>query len=223
MSKDQLIGIIFAEYKEKKTLKSNSSYSQIFYPQASFPTIEYLIRWLVGNNVHVIFIFSTVHQQSIKKYLSKSKRENDGKLTLRVMTIDEHYTVGDIMRSLHEQRIISTNFILVLGNLITNLNICQVLHEHKKHQALNKHSIMTVVFKTGTIQQRIRLGEANRTVIVDQATNRILSYNFNETSNPSSGISILKKKKTCNYKDRFVRNWNLYLLTRGPCFILRMF
>lgn len=59
----------------------------------------------------------------------------------------EARSVGDVMRELDSKQIITSDFILVTGDVVSTIPIDAVLREHKERRKVSKDAIMTMVMK----------------------------------------------------------------------------
>ena len=59
----------------------------------------------------------------------------------------EARSVGDAMREIDSKQILSSDFILVTGDIVSNLRIEDILKEHKERRKASKNPIMTMVMR----------------------------------------------------------------------------
>ena len=59
----------------------------------------------------------------------------------------ESQSLGDALRELDTRQLITSDFILVTGDVVSTLKIDQIVKEHKERRKTNKDAIMTMVFK----------------------------------------------------------------------------
>lgn len=73
--------------------------------------------------------------------------------------------------------VIKTDFILVSGDIITNMKLNVAMDAHRKRRHSDKSAIMTLVMRAGMTQaHRIRLGASGVTTVIDPETSRLLKY-----------------------------------------------
>jgi translation initiation factor eIF-2B subunit epsilon len=77
-------------------------------------------------------------------------------MKIEVYVAPEAFGTGDIIRELDRQSLIQSDFILVSGDVISNLKLDNVLEVHRQRRAINKDIIMTMVMKRGHPQHRSR-------------------------------------------------------------------
>ena len=65
-------------------------------------------------------------------------------------------SVGDVMRDLDLKQLISTDFLLVSGDIVSNLPLERVLQEHRDRRTKDKNSIMTMLLREASPGHRTR-------------------------------------------------------------------
>ncbi len=73
-----------------------------------------------------------------------------------VMTTKETFSPGDAMRDIYTHGIITSDFVLVSGDLVSNIRIDEVVRAHKDRRKTNKDAIMTMVVKESGTRHRAR-------------------------------------------------------------------
>jgi hypothetical protein len=68
----------------------------------------------------------------------------------------EANSVGDVMRELDTKQIITSDFILVTGDVVSTIPLQAVLREHKERRKVSKDCIMTMVYKPAGPRDRPR-------------------------------------------------------------------
>jgi translation initiation factor eIF-2B subunit epsilon len=64
-----------------------------------------------------------------------------------IMTAKETFSLGDAMRDIYTRRLVTTDFVLVMADLVSNICIDEVVRVHKESRKPNKDAIMTMVVK----------------------------------------------------------------------------
>lgn len=73
-----------------------------------------------------------------------------------IITSKETFTPGDAMRDIYTRGIITSDFVLVMGDLVSNVKIDEVVRVHKERRRTNKDAIMTMVVKESGAMHRTR-------------------------------------------------------------------
>ena len=95
------------------------------------------------------FVFCCAHADQIKKYLAESKwgSASGGGRHMRVSTIvsTNCTSAGEALRIIEQRDIIKSDFVLVNGDTVSNMNLGPVLEAHRARRAADKNAIMTMV------------------------------------------------------------------------------
>ena len=73
-----------------------------------------------------------------------------------IMTAKETFSPGDAMRDIYPRGLVTTDFVLVMGDLVSNIRIDEVVRVHKERRKTNKDAIMTMVVKESGVRHRTR-------------------------------------------------------------------
>lgn len=121
-----------------------------------------------------VFIFCTAHAKQIEQYLkyvstlstclivpiiskpissnynsySQSRwRKTHTPFIIHTIQASECTSVGDALRELDAHQLITTDFILVNGDVVSNMNLSKALEAHRALKKVDKNAIMTMVLK----------------------------------------------------------------------------
>ena len=73
-----------------------------------------------------------------------------------IMTAKETFSPGDAMRDVYTRGLVTSDFVLVMGDLVSNIRIDDVVRVHKERRRTNKDAIMTMVVKPSGGAHRTR-------------------------------------------------------------------
>ena len=73
-----------------------------------------------------------------------------------ILTAKETYSLGDAMRDVYTRGLVTSDFVLVMGDLVSNVRIDEVVRVHKERRKTNKNAIMTMVVKPTGGKHRTR-------------------------------------------------------------------
>lgn len=73
-----------------------------------------------------------------------------------IMTAKETFSPGDAMRDIYTRGLVTSDFVLVMGDLVSNIRIDEVVRVHKERRKTNKDAIMTMVVKESGARHRTR-------------------------------------------------------------------
>ena len=87
---------------------------------------------------------------------SKWSKPSSGIKIVPIVTAKETFSPGDAMRDIYTHQIITSDFVLVTGDLVSNVRIDEVVRVHKERRRTNKDAIMTMVVKESGATHRTR-------------------------------------------------------------------
>ncbi len=77
--------------------------------------------------------------------------------SVQLIVSQELRSMGDALRDLDSKQLIQSDFILMSGDVISNLNLVPILEEHRNRKLSDKNSIMTLILKPSGINHPSRL------------------------------------------------------------------
>lgn len=102
-------------------------------------------------------------------------------------------SVGDVMRDLHGKHLISGDFLLVSGDVISNMPVEEVWAQHRARRIADKNSIMTMILREAGPKHRTKASPTSPVFIIDPTKDRCLHYEEirrYQTGHKSSYVSI---------------------------------
>lgn len=107
-----------------------------------------------------------------------------------IVTAKETFSPGDAMRDIYTHGIISSDFVLVTGDLVSNVRIDEVVRAHKERRRTNKDAIMTMVVKEAGARHRTRSRGDAGVFVLDAETSQCLHYEPVVGYPPKTHVSI---------------------------------
>ncbi|KNC49884.1 translation initiation factor eIF-2B subunit epsilon [Thecamonas trahens ATCC 50062] len=96
-------------------------------------------------------------QELISAHLDGSKwTKASSKVTVTTIINTQCITIGDALRDMDSRDVISGDFVLVAGDVVSNLDLRPVIAEHKRRREADKGAIMTSVYKKVAPSHRTR-------------------------------------------------------------------
>uniref|UniRef100_A0A669PUY4 Translation initiation factor eIF2B subunit epsilon n=1 Tax=Phasianus colchicus TaxID=9054 RepID=A0A669PUY4_PHACC len=147
-------------------------------PMANVAMIDYTLEFLTATGVEETFVFCCWKSAEIKEHLQRSKWcRHTSPNTVRFVTSDLYRSLGDVLRDVDAKSLVRSDFILVTGDVVSNLNVSRALEEHKLRRKMEKNvSVMTMIFKESSPGHHARCKEDDIVIAMDSATNRVLHY-----------------------------------------------
>ena len=145
--------------------------------------IEYTLEFLASNGVQEVFIYCGAHSEDIEHYIHESSRWSPGSdispfTSLEFIRVSDANSIGDFLRDLDKRSIISGDFVLVHGDLVSNIQLDGVLARHRARREANRDACMTVLLRSvGEEPHRAAKARGITPVfVIDPTTGRCLQY-----------------------------------------------
>ncbi|CAL5874426.1 uncharacterized protein PFLUO_LOCUS8722 [Penicillium psychrofluorescens] len=146
-------------------------------PLANTPLIEYTLEFLANAGVEEVFLYGGAHSDQLEKYINASKWRALSSPFRQLRFLKSTSTsVGDVMRDLDGKHLITGDFILVSGDVISNLPIEGALTKHRLRRATDKNAIMTIVLREAGRKHRTKSTSISPVFVIDPTKDRCLHY-----------------------------------------------
>lgn len=175
----KLQAVVLADSFQTRFMPLTSVKPRCLLPLANVPLIEYTLEFLAQSScVDEVVIMCCAHADQIQKYIDESKWVSQSSPFKKIHTIasKESRSVGDAMRDIDSRSLISRDFMLVSGDVVTNLDISKLVEEHKKHKQGDRDYICTMVLKQASPTHRSRSNIEPACFILDKKTDKCLYY-----------------------------------------------
>lgn len=84
--------------------------------------------------------------------------------------------MGDVMRDLDGKHLITGDFIVVSGDVISNLPIEKMLAKHRARRQTDKNAIMTLILREAGAKHRTKASSTSPVFVIDPTKDRCLHY-----------------------------------------------
>lgn len=185
---DRFQAIVLTDSFETRFMPLTSIKPRCLLPLANVPLIEYTLEFLANAGVNEVYLMCSSHANQIQDYIEKSKwssKTSPFKIST-VMSLESR-SVGDSMRDLDNRGLISGDFLLVSGDVVTNIDFNKAMNAHKNKKQVDKDHIVTMVLTAASSLHRTRSQVDPATFILDKKTDRCVFY---------EGIPPVDGKKT---------------------------
>ncbi|MCJ1384226.1 hypothetical protein MMC17_007342 [Xylographa soralifera] len=174
---DTLQAVVLADSYERRFTPFTLERPRCLLPLANTPLIEYTLEFLANAGVEDIFIYCGAHTEQVEQYINSSKWKLSTSpfhtLTLLRSTAT---SVGDAMRDLDKRDLITGDFLLVSGDVVSNFAIEPALTKHRSRREKDKSAIMTIVLREAGIEHRTKSRGRRPVFIIDAKKERCLHY-----------------------------------------------
>jgi len=147
-------------------------------PLVNTPLIDYTLEALAASGVQEVFVVCCHLGDQIREHIKKSKWQEVGSpMSVSSVMSDSCMSMGDALREIDSKSIIRSDFILITGDLVSNMDIGQVVKEHKQRtQGKDKSSVMTLLFRLAKPGHRGRTKEDDLFLVEAGETSRLLYF-----------------------------------------------
>ncbi|KAH9180602.1 nucleotide-diphospho-sugar transferase [Lactarius sanguifluus] len=173
-----LQAVILADSFNKRFKPLTIDRPKCLLPICNTPLLDWTLEGLALAGVQEIFVICRSHPEQVKAAIRNSKwsHPSSGLKIVPVMTAKETFSPGDAMRDIYTHGIITSDFVLVSGDLVSNIHIDEVVRAHKDRRKVNKDAIMTMVVKESGTTHRTRSKGDSAVFVLDQDTSECLHY-----------------------------------------------
>uniref|UniRef100_A0A452GWQ5 Translation initiation factor eIF2B subunit epsilon n=1 Tax=Gopherus agassizii TaxID=38772 RepID=A0A452GWQ5_9SAUR len=173
-----LQAVLVADSFNRRFFPVSKDRPRVLLPLANVAMIDYTLEFLTATGVEETFVFCCWKSSEIKEHLHKSKWcRHTSPNKVRIVTSDLYRSLGDVLRDVDAKSLVRSDFLLVSGDVVSNINVSAALEEHRMRRKLDKNvSVMTMIFKESSPGHRARCQEDDIILAMDSTTNRVLHY-----------------------------------------------
>ncbi|CDS06747.1 hypothetical protein LRAMOSA09274 [Lichtheimia ramosa] len=169
--------VILTDSYDDRFLPISHDMPRCLMPLCNVPLIEYTLEILALTDVQEVFVVCTSHIDKIKEYFEQSSwLQSTSPLNIQIVQAPEVMSVGDALRELDSRQLITNDFILTFGDLVSNMKLDKVLEAHRARKKTDKNSIMTMVLKEATRTHSSRAKDESSVFVLDPDNNQCLFY-----------------------------------------------
>ncbi|XP_073445368.1 translation initiation factor eIF2B subunit epsilon [Dendrobates tinctorius] len=173
-----LQAVLIADSFDRRFYPVTKDRPRALLPLANVALIDYTLEFLTATGVKETFVFCCWMANEIKDHLRNSKwcRATSSNV-VRVVTSELYRSLGDVLRDVDAKSLVRSDFVLVTGDVVANINIEAALEEHRTRRKLEKNiSVMTMILKESSPLHRTRCQEDDVILAMDSKTKRVLLY-----------------------------------------------
>ncbi len=147
-AEDVVQAVVIADSFNFRFLPITMEKPRALLPLVNRPLIDYTVEFLAVSGVDEIFVFCCSHAEMIKNHLEKSRwMSTTSPVKLRIIISEDCPSVGDALRNIDSQSLIHSDFVLVSGDLVANMELKEMIERHKEVRKKDKMSVMTCIYK----------------------------------------------------------------------------
>ena len=168
---------------------------KVLCPLNNVTLLNYAMDCLAGNGVEQVFVVCTNDQieqelqQDNTPGRSQTKQTWQGRMSIECIKDTSLTNSGDALRELYKRNAIQSDpFLLVFGDVVTNMDLSHALQAHQQRHAHDSAAIMTLVLNAAGAQSPIQSAKNDLVVGYDPTQqNRVLLYD-NHSSQSSVAL-----------------------------------
>ena len=188
-SDEKLQAVVLTDSFETRFMPLSATTPRCLLPLVNVPLIEYTLEFLANAELSDVILVCSSHHEKIQHYIEHSKwsRPNSPIQITLVMSLESR-SVGDAMRDIDNRGLITGDFLLVSGDVVTNIDFKKALSFHKQKSQQDKNHMVTMILNKASPVHRTRSKIDPGTFVLDKATNRCVFYQ--EIPNGKSSLDI---------------------------------
>ena len=99
-------------------------------------------------------------------------------------------SIGDAMRDLDTRAILANDFLIVYGDIISNLPLDAAMAAHRERRSKDKNAIMTMVLREAGTNHRTKAQDVDPVFVIDPTKDRCVHYEQMQTQQTSKFVNI---------------------------------
>ena len=175
---DEIQAIVIADSFNRKFTPITYETPRVLLPLGNKLIIDYTIEYLLEEGVQEIIIFCCSFGEKIRKYIQRKWPNVSNKWNVHCVmsSTSDCLCLGDALREIDREGLIRSDFILVNGDLISNVKLAAVIKEHKEKRKKEKNLAMTMLYRKASPGHFSRPSGQDLFLVVEKETERILYY-----------------------------------------------
>ncbi|KAI0082729.1 hypothetical protein K474DRAFT_1654876 [Panus rudis PR-1116 ss-1] len=202
-----LQAVILADSFNKRFKPLTVGKPRCLLPVCNATLLDWTFESLALAGVQEIFVVCRSYAELVKAAIRDSKWSNPslGLKIVPIITSKETFTPGDAMRDIYTRGIITSDFVLVMGDLVSSIRIDEVVRVHRERRRKNKDAIMTMVVKPSGSVHRTRSKGESGIFVLDPETSECLHYEH-VTGYPPKKFANIPREILAEHPEVEIRN-----------------
>eukprot|EP00519_Triparma_laevis_P010136 CAMPEP_0182517180 /NCGR_PEP_ID=MMETSP1321-20130603/41753_1 /TAXON_ID=91990 /ORGANISM="Bolidomonas sp., Strain RCC1657" /LENGTH=757 /DNA_ID=CAMNT_0024724903 /DNA_START=55 /DNA_END=2328 /DNA_ORIENTATION=- len=171
----KLQAVLLADSFTKTFRPASFDKPKVLCPLNNVAMLDYTIEWLASSGVEELFVFCVQHADQVKAYVESSSWTTAIKVTCVKDTTCTN--PGDALRELDKRGLVRSDpFIMMSGDVVTNVDVREALKEHKKRHKADSANMMTVLMKEVPHNSPLRSVADDLIVGINSNSNQICMF-----------------------------------------------
>lgn len=173
---DVVQAVVITDSYDDKFSPLDALTAKVLLPLVNCPMLEYTLEFLKSAGVQEVFLFCTSHADQIKEYIRTTKWGSSScSMQLSIVVSETCTSVGDALRDIDAKALIRNDFILVMGDTVSNIQLKPILDSHKERRKKEKGSVMTMLYKSASTHHGTICSES-RSILATDNSSRLLYF-----------------------------------------------
>ena len=172
-------------------------------PICGIPLIEFMLDSICSSS-KIKEIIICIKKYNDLEHLDKYLKKYHKNLNIKIIQSEDFNSVGDCLRRIYSEKLISIDFVLIRGLVIVNEDLDELYKIHEENKKKDKNCLITSVMKKFKNTNEIKTDYDENILIYDDNNKKI--YQFEPTFQESNKINIYKSinNKKLNFNNNFV-------------------
>ncbi|XP_052280601.1 translation initiation factor eIF-2B subunit epsilon-like [Dreissena polymorpha] len=174
---DILQAVVFADSFVSTFAPVSDDIPRALFPVANSALLDYALEFLCSGGVQEIFVVCCHLAGQVREHL-KNSRWNDKSSPCNVVPVvtEGCLSMGDALRDIDAKSLIRSDFVLIYGDVVSNIKLQPIIDEHKNRREKDKSAIMTMVFREVPPGHATRCPQDDIVLAVDNETQNVIHY-----------------------------------------------
>ncbi|KAJ2751974.1 translation initiation factor eIF-2B epsilon subunit, GEF [Coemansia pectinata] len=202
MAPKKSIATKISEEKELKAVVLADSFDDLFQPLAlnkprcllplcNVPMIEYTLEFLAASGVSEAILICKSHSEKLLAYIRQSKwKRSSTPMKVNTTVAQSATSVCDALRNIDESRVITSDFILCTGLVVSNMNLSGLVAAHLANKSRDRNQIMTMLLREAASSHRLFDKSDESVYIIEPSTSRLLAVNTSPSLPRAQDVDI---------------------------------
>ncbi|XP_047126354.1 translation initiation factor eIF2B subunit epsilon isoform X1 [Hydra vulgaris] len=138
--------------------------------------IDYAIEYLIAEEIQEIIVFCCSFGEKIRDYINEkwTKKTSHCLIHCIMSSTSDCISLGDALREIDREGLIRSDFILLPGDLLSNIKLSSIIKEHRAKRKKEKTLVMTNLYKKMEPGHFSRCPEEDVVMAIESDTNKLL-------------------------------------------------
>lgn len=133
------------------------------------------------NGVQEVYLYCGAQTDRVEEYVNQSRWAASSRSSpfsvVQFVRVADARSTGDVLRDLDKRALVDGDFVLVHGDVVSNIQLDSILADHRKRREESASNIMTMVLRSGgSDNHRTKTNGITPIFVVDSNNKRCLHY-----------------------------------------------